>query len=129
MRQRNRTTNDDTGIVRIGSKTFIYLDKTIRISTKATYTLGGVDCEVSKQEELEPSLHNNSTINDIKTETKNLTIRAIRSLIKHEVWCDKGWNCKQENFIENDKIDNNCIENAKGTKTIEKINKSFILVY
>ena len=38
--QRNRTTYDDTGIVSIGSKTFIYLDKTIGISTKATFILG-----------------------------------------------------------------------------------------
>ena len=39
MRQKHKITHDSAESMHLSSKTFIYTNKTIRISTKAAYTL------------------------------------------------------------------------------------------
>ena len=84
MRQKHKITNDSAETMHLSSKTFIYTNKTIRISTKAAYTLSTTKTEELKNEESESKQQINNMINDIKTETKDFSINEIKLLIKHE---------------------------------------------
>ena len=48
MRQKHKIANDSAEIVHLSLMTFIYIDKTIRISTKAAYTLSTIKTEELK---------------------------------------------------------------------------------
>ena len=134
MRQKHKITNDSAETMHLSSKTFIYTDKTIRISTKAAYTLSTVKTEELKNEESESKQQINNMINDIKTETKDFSINEIKLLIKHEALWSENWDCDKLEHIEKSEINQSLIENNKGSKTIEYIRNDlkfnlFILPY
>ena len=121
MRQKHKITNDSAETMYLSSKTFIYTNKTIRISTKAAYTLSTTKTEELKNEESESKQQINNMINDIKTETKDFSINEIKLLIKHEaLWCE-NWDCEKLEHIEKSEINQSLIENNKGSKTIQYI--------
>ena len=65
MRQKHKISNDSAETMHLSSKTFIYTDKTIKISTKVAYVLSTTKTEELKNKESKSKQQINNIINDI----------------------------------------------------------------